>query len=175
MRTKKHYFLANRLFLLMLLFYLAGMGCASKSKQQLPEPLPHSHYYPFTEVIGEYHLRLIVDHREGNMALVFEDFAERPVKPVKYDSINGKITFPDGTVKEEKFIAKINLCSRYCRRYYSRKYGFPRQRGVFTSEAKWLKTTPTFNLEVTVPFNGKDYALTFQYEALGGKIPYHRK
>lgn len=175
MLTKKHYFTGNRLLLGTLLFCLAGMGCASQVKKPISEPPPHSHYYPFTEVIGEYHLRLIVDHHERNMALVFEDYAEQPAKPVTFRSIEGKITFPDNTIKEQIFLSDTEICNRYCRRYYSRKYGFPKQRGVFTSEAEWIKTTPKFTLDVDLNFEGKDYHLTFQYEVPAGSIPYHRK
>jgi len=125
--------------------------------------------------MGEYHLRLIVDHHEGNMALVFEDYAEQPAKPVIFRSIKGKITLPDNTIKEQTFLSDTEICNRYCRRYYSRKYGFPKQRGVFTSEAEWIKTTPKFTLDVDLNFKGKDYHLTFRYEIPGGSIPYHKK
>jgi len=159
-------------------FFLVSftLGCASQAKWQVTEPAPHSHYYPFTEVIGEYHLRLIVDHADGDMALVFEDFAERPVKPVTYDSLEGQVTLPDGTVYQETFRAQTSPGGKYRRRYYSRKYGsMPRQRGIFTARADWIKTTPVFTLEVNVPFMGESHQLTFQYEAPGGKVPYHRR
>ncbi len=106
---------------------------------------------------------------------MFEDFRERPVKPVHYRIIKGRVTFTDGTSKEETFLAETQLCHRYCRRYYSRKYGFPKQRGAFGLQAEWIKATPAFTLEVMVPFEGKDYPLTFQYEAPGGMIPYHAR
>ena len=168
-------FSGNLLILIISFFGLVGMGCASKATTLITEPASHPHYYPFTEVIGDYHLRLIVDHHDGNMALVFEDFKEQPLKPVDYNMIKGRITFPDNTVKEEIFLSETELCNRYCRRYYSRKYGYPRQRGIFSAQGDWIKTTPKFTLEATVPFKGKDYQLTFEYEAPGGKIPYHRK
>ena len=175
MGNSRNYFQDSLLILAVLLFCFGGIGCASKTKQQITEPPPHSHYYPLTEVMGEYHLRLIVDHYDGNMALVFEDFNEKPVKPVTFNSIKGNITFPDGTIKEQTFLAEAQVCSRYCRRYYSRKYGFPKQKGVFASEAKWIKMTPKFTLEVNLSFKGKNYQLVFQYEVPGGSIPYHRK
>lgn len=157
-----------------LLFF--AWGCASEARRGVHEPVPHSHYYPFTEVIGDYHLRLIVNHADGDMALVFEDFAERPVKPVEFESIKGRVTFPDGTVQEETFRARTRLGEKYTRRYYSRKYGsMPRQQGIFTAPSEWIKTTPTFTLEVMLSFQGRNYELTFQYEAPGGQIPYHRR
>ena len=164
----------NMLLSFFLVFF--AVGCASQAEREVHEPLPHSHYYPFTEVIGDYHLRLIVDHADGDMALVFEDFAERPVKPVEFDNIEGKVTFPDGRVQEETFRARTNPGEKYRRRYYSRKYGsMPRQRGIFTARGEWIKSTPKFTLEVAVPFKAKDYQLTFQYETPGGKVPYHRR
>ena len=155
---------------------LLALGCAPETTRKVTQPPPHSHYYPFTEVIGDYHLRLIVDHGDGDMALVFEDFTERPVEPITYDSLEGKVTFPDGTVQQQTFRARTSPGDKYRRRYYSRKYGsMPKQRGIFTVRGDWIKTTPVFTLQVTVPFRGERHQLTFQYEAPGGKVPYHRR
>jgi hypothetical protein len=108
------------------------------------------------------------------MALVFEDFAERPVRPVTYDSLEGKLTLPDGKVYQETFRAQTSPTGKYRRRYYSRKFGsMPKQRGIFTTRGDWIKTTPVFTLEVIVPFMGESHQLTFEYEAPGGEVPYH--
>lgn len=156
---------------LSLLMLLVGLGSASGSRQEVTQPVPHSHRYAFTEVLGDYHVRLIVNHVDGEMALVFEDIAERPVKPVELDSIKGKVIFPDGTVKEEKFRPR----KIPGKRYYTHKYGSKsKKRGIFIVRGKWIRESPAFRLEVTVSFKGKDYEPSFEYEALGGKIPYHR-
>ena len=155
-------------------FVLLVIGCAPQ--QQITEPQLHSHYYPFTEVIGVYHLRLIVDHADGDMALVFEDFTERPIKAAGCTSIEGKATLPDGRVEEVTFRSHTNPGKKYRRRYYSRKYGsMPRQCGIFTAGGEWIKTTPAFTLEVTVPLAGERHQRTFEYEAPGGEVPYHRR
>ncbi len=148
------------------------LGCASEAKRGAHEPLPHSHYYPFTQVMGDYHLRLVVDHADGEMALVFEDIAERPVKPVELDRIEGKVTFPDGTVKDETFRPRTIPGKRYFRHRYG---SVSRRRGIYTALGDWIKTAPRFSLDVVVPFKGEDHKLTFQYEAPGGEVPYHRR
>lgn len=169
--------MTTRISMLMSFFVLfLALGCAPEAKRKVTEPPPHSHYYPFTEVIGDYHLRLIVDHADGDMALVFEDFAERPVEPVTYESLEGIVTFPDGTAQRETFRARTSPGEKYRRGYYSRKYGsMPRQQGIFTARGEWIKTTPSFTLEITVPFMGQRHHLTFEYEAPSGKVPYHRR
>jgi hypothetical protein len=163
-------------FLVPCFVVLLVLGCVPKAEKSLRQPAPHSHYYPFTQVIGDYHLRLIVDHADGDMALVFEDFAERPIKEVECNSIQGKVTLPDGRVEEVTFRAHTSPGEKYRRRYYSRKYGsMPRQCGILTAEGEWIKTTPAFTLEVTVPLIGERHQRTFEYEAPGGEVPYHRR
>jgi hypothetical protein len=146
------------------------LGCAPK---RMVQPPPHSHYFPFTQVIGDYHLRLIVDHVDGDMALVFEDFAERPLKPVECNNIEGKVTFPDGSVEEVEFRTYTSPGEKYRRRYYSRKYSMLNQCGIFTARREWIKTTSKFTLEVTVVLRGERYQRTFEYEAPGGGMRYH--
>lgn len=151
------------------------LGCAPRGKQQMVQPTPHSHYYPFTEVIGDYHLRLIVDHADGDMALVFEDFRERPTKPVKCRSIHGKVTFPDGRVEEVVFKSHTSFAEKHRGRYYTRRSTMPKECGIFTERGEWIKTAAAFTLEVTVPLKGERYQRTFEYEAPGSEVPYHRK
>lgn len=152
-----------------------ALGCAQKATKSLHEPAPHSHYYPFTKIIGDYHLRLIVDHADGDMALVFEDFAERPIEAVDCGSIQGKVTFPDGRVEEVTFRSHTNPAEKYRRRYYTRRSTMPRECGIFTAKGEWIKTTPAFALEVTAPLMGALHQRTFEYEAPGGQVPYHRR
>jgi hypothetical protein len=153
-----------------------ALGCAPGEKRQVTEPLPHSHYFPFTQAIGDYHLRLIVDHADGNMALVFEDFAERPSKVAKCTSIQGKATLPDGRVEELTFRAHTTPGEKLRHRHYTRRSTMPpRECGIFTAEGEWIKKTPAFTLEVTVPLMGERHERTFVYEAPGGEVPYHRR
>lgn len=152
-----------------------ALGCAPGEKRQVTEPPPHSHYFPFTEVIGDYHLRLIVDHADGNMALVFEDFAERPIKAVECKSIQGKATLPDGRVEELTFRTHTTPGEKHRHRYYTRRSTMPRECGIFTAEGEWIKKTPAFTLEVTVPLMGERHERTFAYEAPGDEVPYHRR
>lgn len=170
---------ATRKISIWMSFFLLSLtlGCAPQAKQQVTEPAPHPHDYPFTEVIGDYHLRLVVDHADGEMALVFEDISEKPIKLVGFQRIKGEVTLPDGTVKEEIFRAvKTSTHSRH----WTHKRAHPvvskkRLVGIFTAGPEWIKTTPKFALEVIVPFKGRDYQLAFQYEAPAGKVPYHRR
>lgn len=162
----------------MLIFFFVlflALGCAPGKKRQVAEPPPHSHYFPFTQVIGDYHLRLIVDHADGDMALVFEDFAERPIKPVECTSIQGKATLPDGRVEELRFRADTTHGKKFRHRYYTRRSTMPRECGIFTAKGEWIKKTPAFTLEVIVPLMGERHERTFKYEAPGGEVPYHRR
>jgi hypothetical protein len=156
------------------LLFLA-LGCTPRAKEQMVQPPPHSHYFPFTEVIGDYYLRLIVDHVDGDMALVFEDFLERPAKLVKCRGIHGKVTLPDGSVKDVVFKSHTSLAEKYLGRYYTRRSTMPRQCGIFTTWGEWIKTAAAFTLEVTVPLEGERYQRTFEYKAPVGGKPYHRK
>ena len=56
------------------------LGCMSGRKKEAIHYSPHTHKYPFTEVMGDYHVRLDVDHANEEMLLIFEDISERKVK-----------------------------------------------------------------------------------------------
>ncbi len=164
---------ANMLIAFVVLFL--ALGCAPRAKEEMVQPPPHSHYFPFTEVIGDYHLRLIVDHADGDMALVFEDFRERPTKPVKCHSIQGKVTLPDGSVEEVVFESHTSLAEKHRGRYYTRRSTMPRECGIFTTRGESIKTAAAFTLEVEVPLSGERYQRTFEYEAPSSGAPSHRK
>ncbi len=151
-------------------FLLVSLAFGSTSMAE--EPGAHSHYYPFTKVMGDHHLRLVVDHAYGKMALVFEDIAERPVKPVRLDRINAKIVLPDGTVKEQMFRPRTTPGKRY----YNNRYGtHSNKRGRYVARGDWIKESSKFDVDVVVPFKGEEHRLTFQYEAPGGELPLHRR
>jgi hypothetical protein len=165
---------SERNTLLVLLIFFLALGCASGAKQTV-QPPPHSHYFPFTEVIGDYHLRLIVDHVDGDMALVFEDVHEQPIKAVKCREIEGKVTFPDGSADKVTFRADRTAGKKYRQSYITRRSAIPRECGVFTAEGEWVKKTPKFTLDVKVPLMGERYQRTFKYEAPEDEVPYHRR
>ncbi len=152
------------------LFVFFGVGCATTEKAQMTQPPPHSHYYPFTAVLGDYHVRLLVDHTEGELTLIYEDISETPVKVVSSHSIEGKAVLPDGTIKDLRFHA--------VKEHWGRQRRYPPTRrlaGTFRAEAEWVKTIPKFELTTELPLRGEYYERTFEYEVPGGEIPFHRK
>jgi hypothetical protein len=149
-------------------------GCASGVKQPT-EPPPHAHLLPFTQVLGEYHLRLVVDHSDKEMTLVFEDMSEKPVRPVRFQTINATVVLPDGTEKKAVFRAVDQSVHAHATHRSPHPVLRFQKFGIFTAKAEWLEATPKFTLDVVVPIEGQDHRLTFNYEAPGGKIPYHRR
>jgi hypothetical protein len=155
-----------------LIFVLVGAGCATEKKVKATHVPPHPHHYPFTEVLDDYHVRLVVDHNSGEMALIFVDISEKAVKVVRVQRIMGKATLPHGRVIEETFRSEKHPGEKYkTRRSRFKK----RLAGMFTAQAEWVKTTPKFGLTVLFPFKGTDRQLTFNYEVPGGEIPFHRR
>lgn len=162
----------RRTIFIPVLLVLLGQGCATKEKPQVTQPPPHGHYHPFTTVIGDYHVRLVVDHSEGELTLIYEDISEKPVKVVRSRSIEGKAVLPDGTIKSLTFHA---VKAHWGRR--QGKYFQPRRNlaGTFHAEGEWIKTTPKFELVAELPLKGTYYKRTFEYEVPGGEIRFHRK
>lgn len=149
-------------FMTAMLLGLTGFGCNPYKEVIEAHASPHPHDYPFTVVLRDYHVRLVVDHAAGKMTLIFEDISEEPLKPIRLEKIFGKVTLPDGRVIKETFRAQ----------YESRRAQFRNHPvGSFTARAEWIKATPKFELVVTFFFRGKDYEFTFNYEVPGGKIP----
>ena len=175
---KRRYALVRKIIILnALLVVFMGLGCASEQKAPLTPIPPHTHAYPFTEVLGEkHHVRLLVDHTIGEMALIFEDISENPIKLIRLQRIRAKAIFPDGEVKDEIFRSVKDFHRKHWT--HRRTHGLrskKRLTGRFIAKAEWIKTTPQMNLKVVIPFEGQNYPLNFQYKAPGGKIPFHRK
>jgi len=135
----------------------------------------HPHYYPYTKVLAdEYHLRLVVDHNESKMALVFEDISERAVRLVSFKSIDGEVVLPGGETKEVKLTA-VKKESKSGRRDPLIFNLVRRKAGEFEVVADWIRTTANFDLIVSFPFEGKDYKFVFEYTSGGHMSPQHRR
>ena len=158
-------------------FLTAVSGCAADKRAPVDSPPPHSHNHPFTEVLGKaHHVRLIVNHAQGEMALLFEDISEKPVKIIRAQKIVGEVELPNRTVKKEIF-RSVNMFHKdhWTNRRARAARLIKRLAGDFVARGEWIKTTAQFDLKVVVPFQGADYALTFQYKVPGGSVPFHRK
>ena len=154
-----------RLFLILLLC-TASLACRAPQPQYGVQPPPHPHELPFTQPLNGYHVRLEVDHLEEEMALIFEDISEKPVRLLRLTDIEGEVVLPDGTKEEVTFRAPGKVpYHKYLRRQLA---------GVYVARAEWLKTMPVFVLHVAIPLKGRDYLLTFDYQVSGGRIPFHR-
>jgi hypothetical protein len=154
-------------YMLLSLLIIMYLSCASWKKENTNHHQPHEHEFPFTKVMGDYHLRLQVDHINKEMMLIFEDIVERPVKIVDLRQINGEIIFHNGTTKQVTF---------YPQEPIMRKHITHREAGIYVERGEWIGSTPALKLHIKVPFEGKEYDFTYDYEVPGGKIeiPYHR-
>ena len=135
----------------------------------------HPHYYPYTQVLAdEYHLRLVVDHNESKLALVFADISEKAVRLVSFKSIDGEVVLPGGETKEVKLTAVKEESKRTRRDPLISRLG-KRKAGTFEVVADWIRSTPNFALIVSFPFEGKDYKFVFEYTIGRQMLPHHRK
>jgi hypothetical protein len=148
-------------FMAVLLLGPTGLGCVNYKEVIQAHATPHPHAYPFTVVLRDYHVRLVVDHATGKMTLIFEDISEEPVNPISARKIFGIVTLPGGRVIKETLRAQYRSFRERAREHPV---------GYFTARAEWIKTTPKFELVVTFFFRGRNYELTFNYEVPGGKI-----
>ncbi len=161
----------KRIIVFFCFFAFFGLSCATTEKTQLTQPPPHSHYYPFTQVIGDYHVRLVVNHTEGELTLIFEDSSEKPVKIVRSRRIKGKAVLPDGTIEDVIFYTSKVPWGPRRRHYHPRK----RLAGTYYAQAEWVEITPRFELTAQLPLMGEYYERIFEYEVPGGELPVHRK
>lgn len=128
----------------------------------LHETTPHEHRYPNTEVLGDYHLRLVVDRNQGKLFLVFEDISEYPVRPVKnLGKIAGTAKLPDGSDKMLTFIPSEPLGHKFIHKFHEHA----RYAGLYVSQADWARTATNFKLTIVVPFHGREYELNYDYDA----------
>jgi hypothetical protein len=157
---------------LFMFFIFILLSCASNKEQKATrqpetEYIVTDHKYPFTEVMGDYHIVLIVDHAEGKMSLVTTDISEKPVTLLHLHSIKGEVLFPDGTVKEVIFRPSPPIIHKHVKGRWA---------GEYIEYGEWLKTTPDFTLHLVIPFKGQKYEITFDYKVPDDtiKIPVHR-
>ena len=137
----------------------------------------HPHFFPYTKVLaGDYHLRLVVDHSESEMLLVFEDISEKAVKIMPLKTISAEVLLPGGESKMVKFKAVKDKKKRTSHRDAHPVLRLTKRKaGTFSSNASWLNDSPDFDLIVTFPFQGKDYKFVFNYSTGGHMFPYHMR
>jgi hypothetical protein len=154
-----------------ILFIAAGAGQAA-TRGGIPD---HPHLFPYTKVLGEkYHIRLIVDHTEGEMILLFEDISEFAVEIMPLKTIAGELILPGGERRAIEFKAVKDDTAW--------THGDPhpvlrlskRKAGKFLYRADEVKELRDFDLIVSFPFKDKDYKFVFEYSA-GDMYPGHRR
>lgn len=139
-----------------------AMASCAPQQPTVHEITPHEHLYPNTEVLGDYHLRLVVDHNQGKLFLIFEDISEYPVRPVKnLTKIVGTAKLPDGSVKELTFTPTEPPGHKLIHGFHQHA----RYAGLYISQADWARRTNNFKLTVIVPFHGREYELSYDYDA----------
>ncbi|MEN8136150.1 MAG: hypothetical protein ABFS18_11540 [Thermodesulfobacteriota bacterium] len=163
-------------FKLSVLFsFLALLGLlASSNSFALEQSITdHPHHYPYTKVLAdEYHLRLVVDHNESKLALVFADISEKAVRLVTFKTIDGEVFLPGGETKEIKLTAVKDKSKRTRRDPLIFNLG-KRKAGVFEYKADWIENVTELDLIVSFPFGGKDYKFVFEYSTGGHMFPQH--
>jgi hypothetical protein len=137
----------------------------------------HPHFFPYTKVLADdYHLRLVVDHGESEMQLIFEDISEKAVRIMPLKTISAEVLFPGGDTKMVEFKAVKNKKKRTSHRdSHPVSRLTKRKAGTFSSNASWLNDSLDFDLIVTFPFQGKDYKFVFDYSTGGHLFPYHMR
>jgi hypothetical protein len=128
---------------------------AQKEPQKTVQPEKHAHEYPFTEDMGNYHVRLEVNHTIGTMIILFEEFSEEPVKLLRFKTIRGKITFPNRSEKIETFVTI---------KYMAEKWISREAPGIYMASKEWLKSADAFKLELTASLKGQDHNIIFNYQ-----------
>lgn len=147
--------------------FIFNLSCVSGKKDDTTHLHPHKHEFPFTKVMGDYHLRLEVDHANKEMMLIFEDIKERPISLVDIREIEGEVIFNDGTTKKVVFYPEEPIMKKHITH---------RLAGTYIEHGEWIRYTPAFKLHINFHFEDKNYDFTYDYKAPGGKIeiPYHR-
>jgi hypothetical protein len=125
-----------------------------------PEPT-YEHEYPLTKNMDDRHVRLEVDHSANELILSFSDILEKPINLLTLRDLQGKITFRDG---------RSELITFYSDRYFAENQSKKRRPDKYVAHEEWVEVTPAFKLNITIPYNGKNYHFTFDYAAPDGKI-----
>jgi hypothetical protein len=152
-----------------------GLLVSSNSHALAQTVTDNTHYFAYTKHLAdEYHLRLVVDHNESKLALVFADISEKAVRLVSFKSIEGEVVLPGGETKKVKLTPVKEKSKRTKRDPLVTRLG-KRKAGTFEVVADWIRTTPNFALIVSFPFEGKDYKFVFEYAVGSQMLPHHRK
>lgn len=150
-------------------FFLVANG--HTEGQGIPD---HRHSFPYTKVLGEdYHLRLVVDHAESEILLIFEDISEKAVRIMPLKKLAAEVIFTGGDTKKVEFKAVKKKDKRSHRDAHPVYRLSKRRAGQFAYRADWVKDSLDFDLIVSFPFQGKDYKLVFDYSTGGHMFPYH--
>ena len=150
-------------------FFLVATGHAEE-----PGIIDHPHAFPYTKVLGEdYHLRLVVDHAESEILLIFEDISEKAVRIMPLKKLSAEVLFAGGKTKKVEFKA-VKAKSKRSHPDAHPVYRLSKRRaGKFAYRADWIKDSLDFDLIVSFPFQGKDYKFVFDYSTGGHMFPYH--
>lgn len=136
----------------------------------------HPHMFPYTKVLAEdYHLRMIVDHQESEIMLVFEDISEKAVQIMPLKTIDAEVIFAGGDRREFQLKAIDENDVRTHRDAHPVLRLDKRRAGRFVYRADWIKEALDFDLIVSFPFKGKDYKFVFDYSTGGNMFPHHMR
>ena len=142
---------------LILLFIL---GCAQTGPAEGPHSLPHPHINPLTQVVDNYHVRLVVQQPKGKMFLVFEDISEEPIRAVRQKPIHGRVYLPEGEELKVIFRPVPPWFQKYHR---PRRHHEKRPVSLFVYKGNWIKATRGFDLVVDFEYRRTIYPLDFKY------------
>jgi hypothetical protein len=145
-----------------LLGLVVCLGCAPAPAVAPHGPPDHAHLIQRTVVVGENHVSLLVDHRDGEAALLITDRQERP-RPIRMRGLEATFRLPDGTRRQAVFEPTSWLCRRgSC------------LASEYVLQAGWLRSVHRFELEMVVPLEGVRYKITFDYSTSEAEDVHHR-
>ena len=136
------------------------LSCTANSSKVHDDSNGHPHKYPLTKTVGDYHVRLIVNHEQGKMWLVFEDYKERTARVVRPKHVPGRVHLPDGQILDITFHPVPPPWFKYHRPrpHHEQKLVY-----AFVNEGDWIKEAPKFLLRVNLLFGGQRYELEYDY------------
>lgn len=162
-KTMTLYLLAAALFL------PSGIGLA-ETAAGTPD---HIHIFPYTKVLDEdYYIQMIVEHREDELWLVFEDTSARAVRILPLKTIRAELIFEGGERLEIEFKAVADGHQwTHGRAHPILRLGTI-MAGKYVYQADWVKEAGKFDLIVSFPFKDTQYRFAFEY-SIGGQM-YHK-